>query len=133
MLTPSRSAPPASVPRYSQGSNRSDSVLTPNACQWRSDQLGRFSLIRANILSTPSAPFHRTVWQYSKADWCGFRSYIRDIADKILSESVHKSAHELSESKWLLTGIETYIPHRTYQVKPHSLPWFTPECAAAIC
>ena len=85
----------------------------------------------SQILSTPSAPFHRTVWQYSKADWCGFRSFIRDIADKILSESVHKSAHELSE--WLLTGMETYIPHRTYQVKPHSQPWFTPECAAAIC
>ena len=69
----------------------------------------------SQILSTPSTPFHRTVWQYSKADWCGFRSFIRDIADNILSESVHKSAHELSE--WLLTGMETCIPYRTYQVK----------------
>ena len=25
-----------------------------------------------------------------------------------------------------------YIPHRKYQVKPHSSPWFSAACAAAI-
>ena len=25
-----------------------------------------------------------------------------------------------------------YIPHRKYQVKPHSSPWFSSACAAAI-
>ena len=25
-----------------------------------------------------------------------------------------------------------YIPHRKYQVKPHSAPWFSAACAAAI-
>ena len=25
-----------------------------------------------------------------------------------------------------------YIPHRKYQVKPHSYPWFSAACAAAI-
>ena len=29
-------------------------------------------------------------------------------------------------------GMKAYIPHRSYQVKPHSQTWFTPECASAI-
>ena len=28
--------------------------------------------------------------------------------------------------------IDVYIPHRKYQVKPHSSPWFSGACAAAI-
>ena len=82
--------------------------------------------------STPSAPFHRTLYQFAKADWCGFRTFLSQVAEKhILSNDVHKSAQELAE--WLQVGMEAYIPHRTYQVKPRSQPWFTPECAAAIC
>ena len=29
-------------------------------------------------------------------------------------------------------GIDVYIPHRKYQVKPHSSPWFSAACAAVI-
>ena len=29
-------------------------------------------------------------------------------------------------------GIDVYIPHRKYQVKPHSSLWFSTACAAAI-
>ena len=29
-------------------------------------------------------------------------------------------------------GIDVYIHHRKYQVKPHSSPWFSAACAAAI-
>ena len=29
-------------------------------------------------------------------------------------------------------GIDVYIPYRKYQVKPHSSPWFSAACAAAI-
>ena len=32
----------------------------------------------------------------------------------------------------VLIGIDVYIPHRKYQVKPHSSPWFLATCAAAI-
>ena len=84
------------------------------------------------VSSTPSAPFHRTVYKYSQADWCSFRTFLSQISGDILvKDDVHKSALELSE--WLQIGMKAYIPHRTYQVKPHSQPWFTPECAAAIC
>ena len=27
---------------------------------------------------------------------------------------------------------DVYIPHRKYQLKPHSSPWFSAPCAAAI-
>ena len=34
--------------------------------------------------------------------------------------------------EWVQVGIDVYIPHRKYQVKPHSSPWFSVACAAAI-
>ena len=33
---------------------------------------------------------------------------------------------------WVQVGIDVYIHHRKYQVKPHSSPWFSAACAAAI-
>ena len=29
-------------------------------------------------------------------------------------------------------GIDVYIPHREYQVKPHSFSWFSGDCDAAV-
>ena len=34
--------------------------------------------------------------------------------------------------EWVQVGIDVYIPHREYQVKPHSHPWFSAAFAAAI-
>ena len=34
--------------------------------------------------------------------------------------------------EWFQVGIDVYIPHRKYQVKPQSSPWFSATCAAAI-
>ena len=31
-----------------------------------------------------------------------------------------------------MVGIDVYIPHRKYQVKLHSSPWFSAACDAAI-
>jgi len=28
--------------------------------------------------------------------------------------------------------VDAFVPHRKYQVRPHSSPWFSPACAAAI-
>ena len=33
---------------------------------------------------------------------------------------------------WVQAGIDVYIHHRKYQVKPHSSPWFSAACAASI-
>ena len=34
--------------------------------------------------------------------------------------------------KWFQIGIDVYFLHCKYQVKPHSSPWFSAACAAAI-
>ena len=33
---------------------------------------------------------------------------------------------------WVQVGIDVYIHHRKYQVKPHSSPWLSAACAAPI-
>ena len=38
----------------------------------------------------------------------------------------------MSEEWWLFQGLDLYIPHVKYQVKPQSSPWFSAPCAAAI-
>ena len=47
-----------------------------------------------------------------------------------LGASAAAASSEFSE--WVQVGIDVYIPHRKYQVKPHPSPWFTAACAAAI-
>ena len=87
--------------------------------------------VQAKCNVTPDAPFHRKVYRYSKADWDGFRSFITDIPlSNIFKSCSSDIASQLSD--WILVGMETYIPSKTYQQKPNSQPWFTPECAAAI-
>ena len=34
--------------------------------------------------------------------------------------------------EWVQVGIDVYVPHQKYQVKPHLPPWFSVACAAAI-
>ena len=40
------------------------------------------------------------------------------------------AASEICE--WVQVGIDVYITHRKYQVRPPSSPWFSAACAAAI-
>ena len=50
-------------------------------------------------------------------------------------EDIFKLAASAATSEfceWVQVGIDVYIPHRKYQVKPHSSPWFSAACAAAI-
>ena len=42
------------------------------------------------------------------------------------------SAAACEFGEWVQVGIDLHIPHRKYQVKPHSSPWFSAACAAAI-
>ena len=66
--------------------------------------------------SQQDAPFHRIDYDYSP--W----------------ESIIKldSAAATEFCEWVQVGIDVYIPHRKYQVKPYSSPWFSVACAAAI-
>ena len=47
-----------------------------------------------------------------------------------LKLSATAAASEFCE--WVQVGIDVYIPHRKYQVKPHSSPWFSAASVAAI-
>ena len=83
------------------------------------------------INSKQDTPFHRVVYGYSRADWDGRRDHLRDVPwEDIFKLSASAAASEFCE--WVQVGIEVYIPHRKYQVKPHSSPWFSAACAAPI-
>ena len=75
--------------------------------------------------------FHCMAYDYSCADWDGRRDHLRDVPwEDIFKLSASAAAKEFCE--WVEVGIDVYIPHRKYQVKPHSSPWFSAACAAAI-
>ena len=42
------------------------------------------------------------------------------------------SAAAIEFCEWFQVGIDVYIPHRKYQVKPHLSPWCSAACTAAI-
>ena len=56
---------------------------------------------------------------------------MRDVPwDDIFKLSATAAANEFCE--WVQAGIDVYLPHRKYQIKPHSSPSFSAACAAAI-
>ena len=75
--------------------------------------------------------FHRIAYEYSCADWDGLCDHLRGNPwEDIFKLGASAAASEFCE--WVQVGIDVYIPHRKYQVKPHSSPWFSAACAAAI-
>ena len=81
--------------------------------------------------SQRDALFHCIAYGYSFADWDGPRDHLRDVSwEDIFKLSASAAASEFCE--WVQVGIDGYIPHRKYQVKPHSSQWFSVACAAAI-
>ena len=49
--------------------------------------------------------------------------------EDIFKLSASAAASEFCE--WVQIGIDVYIPHHKFYVKPHSFPWFSAACAAA--
>ena len=79
--------------------------------------------------SQQDAPFLRIAYDYSCTDWDGLCHHLRDVPwEDIFKLSASAAASKFCE--WV--GIDVYISHRKYQVKPHSSPWFSAACAAAI-
>ena len=76
-------------------------------------------------------PFHSIAYDYSRADWDGIRDHLRHVpSEDIFKLSASADARKFCE--WVQVGIDVYIPHRKYQRKSHSFPWFSAACAAAI-
>ena len=88
-----------------------------------SDQVVVSVSIEFPINSKQDTPFHRMAY------WDGLRDHLRDVPwEDIFKLSASAAASEFSE--WVPVGIDVYIPHHKYQVKPHSSPWFSAACAA---
>ena len=82
------------------------------------------------INSKQDMPMHHVAYDYSRAGWCGLRDHLRDVPwEDIFKLSASAAASEFCE--WVQLGIDVYILHHKYQVKPHSSPWFSAACAAA--
>ena len=81
--------------------------------------------------SQRNAPFHHISYDYSRAGWDSLRDNLRDVPwEGIFKLSASSAASEFCD--WGQVGFDVYISHRKYQVNPHSSPWFSAACAAAI-
>ena len=80
---------------------------------------------------TQEIPFHLTVYRYSDADWDSFRTFVADTPRSFIFNN-HPTKVASLVSERISEGIDLFIPHKKYQQKPASQPWFTPGCAAAI-
>ena len=99
-------------------------------------QLGNSDHAVSVSINFPSNPqqdalFHHIVCDYFHGDWDGLHDHLRDVPwGNLFKLGASAAASEFCEC--VQVGINVYIPHKKYQVKPHSSPWFSAACAAAI-
>ena len=81
--------------------------------------------------SQQDALFHHIAYGYSHADWDGLRNHLRDVPwEDIFKLSASIAASQFCE--WFQVGIDVYIPHREYKIKPQPSPWFVTSAAAIV-
>ena len=68
----------------------------------------------------------------SCADWDDLCNYLRDIPWKGIFKLGDSAAAAIEFCMWVQVGIDVYVPHCKYKIIPHSSPWFSAACAAAI-
>ena len=67
--------------------------------------------------------FHHIGYDYSCVDWNGLLDHLKVLPwEDIFKLGASGAASQFCE--WVQVGTDVYIPHRKYQVKPHSSPWF---------
>ena len=75
--------------------------------------------------------FHHIIYDYSHADWDELRDHLRDLPwEDTFKLSASAAASQFCE--WVQVELDVSITYRKCQVKPHSSPWFSAACAAAI-
>ena len=96
-----------------------------------SDQVFISVSINFSSNSQRDATFHRIPYDYSRANWDGLCDHLRDgPLEDIFKLGASAAASTFCE--YVQVGIDVYIPHRKYQVNPHSSTWFSAACAASI-
>ena len=98
--------------------------------------LGNSDVVVSVSIDFPSnsqwdALLHHIAYDYFYADWDGLHDHLRGVPWEDIFK-LGTSAAASKFCKWVLVRIDVYIPHRKYQVKPHSSPWFSASCTAAI-
>ena len=73
--------------------------------------------------------FHCIACDYSCADWDSLHDHLIDVTWEDIFKFSASAASEFCE--WVQAGINVYIPHLKYQVKPQWSTWFSAACAAA--
>ena len=64
-------------------------------------------------------PIYRTVCQYGKADWDGFRDFLNDVPwSYVLSLDPNSAAAELNE--WINMAIDAFVPPKKFQLKAYT-------------
>ena len=77
------------------------------------------------------APFYHIAYDYSQGDWDGLCDHLRDVpCEDIFKLGASAAASEFCEL--VQVGIDVYIPHRKYQAKSHSSPWWLTACDATV-
>ena len=76
------------------------------------------------INSKQDTPFHHVDYDYSRAVWDGLHAHLRDVPWKYTFKLSASAAAASEFCEWVQVGIDGHIPHRKYQVKVHSYPWF---------
>ena len=84
------------------------------------------------ITPKQNALFHCSAYDHSCADWDGLRDHLRDIPYEDIFKLCASAAAVSEFCDLVPVGIDVYILHREYQVKPHSSPWCLASCDAAI-
>ena len=84
-----------------------------------------------HVVGSVSINFPSNSQQDALPDLEGRCDHLRDVpCQDIFKHGASAAASEFCEQ--VQVGIDVYIPYRKYQVKPHSSPWFSAACAAAI-
>ena len=80
--------------------------------------------------SQRDALFHCLAYDYSRSDRDSLHDHLKEVPwEDIFKLVAYAASNEFCE--WVQVGIDVYIPHRKYQVKPRSSPWFSAACAVA--
>ena len=83
------------------------------------------------LIHNEMPPFIGQLMTVLCADWDCLCYHLKYVPwEDIFKIGASAAAPEFCER--VQVGIDVYIPHRKYQIKPHSSPWFSAICAAVI-
>ena len=101
----------------------SASAAASEFCEWVQVGIDVYIPHRKNQVKAHSSPWFSPAYAAAIV-------HRNHFLEDIFKFGASAAASEFCE--WVQIGIDVYIPHRKYQVKLHSSPWFSAACAAAI-